>query len=263
MSRIATHTLASATVAAAVLLTLGCNPEQHVTQHKPVEPPVSKADAIPDAPVSGSIRGVAFQMKDARYVVDHRMDMTRIDIKLSTGAAESACAPVKPTDAMMVWLRLEKSDKLESQELHLDPTKPGPWSIHYQMKTPGGWVGSDEGYATVALRAAGADGKLSGGVSVCFADDQKSCVSGSFDALPCPWGIDAPVRGALPSEAIPEKFQKKWKEGGSAPSGSSSLGGPSPSALVSAWPLPSTSASLAPSVSALPMPSASGSAKKP
>ncbi len=223
--------------AAVALLGAGCRKELHVTKYAPVEPPVTKIDAIPDAPVSGTLRGASFRLKDARYVVDHRMGYERVDIKLSAGAPESACGPVKPSDASMVWLRREKSDELETQELHLDPSKPGPWSVHYQVHTPDGWVGSAEGYATVTLRASDPDGKLSGGLSVCFSDDQQSCVSGSFDALPCPWGIDKPVRGALVAEAIPEKYRKKWGEGGSASSE------PAPSASASAAPSASASAS--------------------
>ena len=53
----------------------------------------------------------------------------------------------------------------------------------------------------------GPDGRVTGGLAVCFADDLKSCVSGSFDAQSCPSSLDAAVRGAMPPEAIPEKYR--------------------------------------------------------
>lgn len=193
------------------LLAAGCSPEHHVTSHEPVEPPVATPQAIPDAPLNGTIRGVPFTIHDARYIADHRTGYAHVDIKLSAGKAEASCDEVSPKTATSLWLRLEGKDEVTSQDLDLRPGKESPWSVHYQVRTESDWVGNADGAAVVSLHAAGPDGKIFGGLSVCFADGQKSCVSGSFEAEPCPSRIDAPVRGAQPPEAIPEKYKQKLK----------------------------------------------------
>jgi hypothetical protein len=170
---------------------------------------VANAGAIPDAPVSGTLRGVKFVARDARYVPDRRQGFQHTDIKLSAGSAAAACGDVEPAGSPSVWLRLEKSDTVGAQELRLDAASEGPWSVHYQVREGGAWTGSSEASAVVSLRAPAGDGTISGALAVCFADDRSSCVSGSFEAKPCPPSIDAPVRGALPSEAIPEKYRAK------------------------------------------------------
>jgi hypothetical protein len=200
------------TLLAALALLLGaCRPEPHAGQHAPVEPPVDNPQSIPDAPLNGTIRGVPFTMRSARYVADHREGYLHTDVLLSAGKAAGACEPLAPADAPSIWLRLEGKDEVVSENFVLRPGKESPWSIHYQMKSDGEWIGNTDGSAVVALHAAGPDGKLSGGIAVCFADGMKSCVTGSFDAEPCPIRIDAPVRGAQPPEAIPEKYRQKLK----------------------------------------------------
>ncbi len=49
---------------------------------------------------------------------------------------------------------------------------------------------------------------------MCFPDETKSCVSGSFDAVACPASIDQPVRGTPPAEAIPPAYLKRVLEAG-------------------------------------------------
>jgi hypothetical protein len=196
-------------------LAAACQPEVRPTPHPKVDPPVASAGAIPDAPVGGTLRGARFLLRDARYVPDHRTGYHHTDIKLSAGSAEAACGEVEPAGSSSVWLRLERSDSVETQELRLEPGKESPWSVHYQVREEDAWVGSSDGSAVVSLRAPSGDGTLSGAIAVCFADGARSCVSGSFEARPCPPAIDAPVRGAIPSEAIPEKYRAK--AAGSAP----------------------------------------------
>jgi hypothetical protein len=196
-------------------LSLRCQPEQHVTPHKPVTAPVDNVGAIPDAQLAGTLRGVKFVVKDARYTLDHRMGFHRADIRLSAGAAETPCGPIKPDGSPSVWLRLEGSDAIATQDLALTPGAPpgerAPWSVHYQLRENDAWTGSGDAAVVGTLRASAGDGIVSGALAVCFADDRGSCVSGSFEALPCPYTIDAPVRGAQPAEAVPEKYKPKLK----------------------------------------------------
>ncbi len=83
--------------------------------------------------------------------------------------------------------------------------------MHYQIREDDVWFGSGDASAVGVIRASGGDGVVSGSLAVCFADDAGSCVSGSFEALPCPPAIDAPVRGALPPETMPEKYKPKLR----------------------------------------------------
>jgi hypothetical protein len=161
--------------------------------------------------VSGTLRGTKFVLKDARYVPDRRPGYEHVDVKLSAGASESACGEIKPRGSPSVWLRLEHAGTVASQELHLSPGTESAWSVHYQVRENDTWVGSSEASAVAAIRASAGGGVLGGSLAVCFADDAGSCVSGSFDALPCPPTIDAPVRGAVPLEAVPEKYKPRLR----------------------------------------------------
>ena len=200
----------------AVLALVACRDEVHATPAKPVLPPVTSPQSIPEAPVTGRIHGTPFAMRDARYVVDRRVAYAHTDILLSAGAAESACVPVSPATSTAVWLRLEGPGKIETADVRTGPGKEGTWSVHYQVFDGERWLGAGEGSALVSLHEPGPDGKLSGGIAVCFSDDDKSCVSGSFDAVGCPPSIDQPVRGTPPPEAIPPQYLQRVTAAGSA-----------------------------------------------
>lgn len=206
-----------ALAALAVPLFTACREEAHRSSHPPVAPPVSDAISIPDAPVSGTLHGTQFVVRDARYIVDRRVGYVHTDIKLSAGKAETPCGPILPAHAASVWLRLEGERLSGANELRLAPGDAGPWSIHYQVFEDERWFGVGDGSAIVSIREPGAEGRLSGGIGVCFPDDRKSCVSGSFEAQSCPPSIDQPVRGALPAEAVPPRYRLQLLDAG--PSG--------------------------------------------
>ena len=179
-----------------------------------VEPPVASPEAIPDAPVSGRIHGAPFVLRSARYVVDRRPGYAHTDIELSSGTTDTPCTPVSPTTSTSVWLRLEGPDRIESATVRAGRGTAAPWTVHYQVFEGGSWTGVGEGSALVTLHEAGPDGRVAGGLAVCFPDDAKSCVSGSFDAIACPSRLDQTVRGALPPEAIPPAYLQKVLDGG-------------------------------------------------
>ncbi len=183
-----------------------CREEAH-PRHAPAEPPVASPNAIPDAPVNGTLHGTQFVLREARYVVDRRVGYQHTDLVLSAGTAGAPCGPIEPAHATSVWLRLEGEPLARAAEVRLAPGDPGPWSVHYQIWDDDHWLGVGEGGALLAIREPGPDGHLSGGLAVCFSDDKRSCVSGSFDAQSCPPSIDQPVRGALPVEAIPARYR--------------------------------------------------------
>jgi hypothetical protein len=242
-----------------VLLSLAllpsCRKEWEPEAHRAVDPPVSSPNAIPDAPLNGTIRGAPFTLRDARYFVDHRVGFEHTDIELSAGKSESPCGPVAPARSPSIWLRLEGPAKIETKDHRITSESQGTWSVHYQIFDGEQWVGLADGSAILSIREPGPDGRVSGGLAVCFSDSQKSCVSGSFDAVNCPQTIDQPVRGRQPPESIPDKYKPLLDGGPVAPPASASVAPPSPSGSASA---PAGSASAAPSSSAnkggLPVP---------
>ena len=204
---------------AAVLATvtlLACQAESHVTDHKAVESPVASPNAIPDAPLNGTLRGAPFVVRDARYVIDRRIGYEHTDILLSSGKADGPCGPVAPATSTSVWLRLEGPAKIASMDLKLGPGVAGAWTVHYQVFDSDHWIGVADGSAVLSMHEAGPDGHVAGGLAVCFADDLKSCVSGAFDAQSCPSSLDQAVRGAIPPEAIPEKYRLQMLQAGAA-----------------------------------------------
>ena len=193
--------------AAAALLLAACS-EEAPPPPGPVSPPVESFESIPDGPVSGTLRGTAFTVRDARYIVDRRMGYAHTDILLSMGSADAHCGPIKQKDASKVWLRLAGAKAVERGQMKLDPAKPESWSVHYQVREGGQWVGNGDGAALVSIRSAGLDGRIAGDLAVCFRDGRKSCVKGTFDARFCPVSIDEPVRGTLPVEDVEGKLPK-------------------------------------------------------
>jgi hypothetical protein len=182
-----------------------CRGEARPPGRTNVEPPVSSPGAIPDARVTGTIRGLPFAARDARYIVDRRVGYAHTDIRLSAGTTGAPCGPIDPPRAASVWLRLDGADPVGGVDLRLKPGDPAPWSIHYQSFDGERWVGVGEGSAIVSIQPPSPDGTIRGGLAVCFTDDPKSCVSGSFEATSCPQRIDEPVRGAVAPEAMKEK----------------------------------------------------------
>lgn len=193
-----------------------CRPDTVAPEQKPAEPPVGSPGAIPDAPLSGTIHGVPFVARDMRYVVDDRVGYAHTDIRLSTGQAESACGTISPARPTSVWLRLEGDEKVVAKDVRIAPGTPSTWSVHYQVFEDGRWIGLTARSALLSIRGVSPDGHVSGGLAVCFGDDAKSCVSGSFDATGCPPTIDQPVRGTPPPESIPKQYLERMTLDGGA-----------------------------------------------
>lgn len=191
---------------AAMGLLAGCRAESRAEPRRTVVPPVDSPSAIPDGPVGGTVRGAPFVVRDARYVIDRRVGYAHTDIKLSAGKADAPCGPILPANTASIWLRLEGAGKVESQDMRVGEDA-GTWSVHYQVFDGARWIGVSDASAILSMHEPGPDGRIRGGLAVCFSDDAKSCVSGSFAAESCPPNIDQPVRSAQPVETIPEKYR--------------------------------------------------------
>lgn len=183
---------------------VACRAETVAPAQKPADPPVTSESAIPDAPVSGTIHGTPFVARDARFIADDRVGYEHVDIALSAGKSKDACGAIDPERATSVWLRLDGKHSI-------DPKDAASYTVHYQVFDGDHWLGLTAQKALVVLRPPSPDGRLSGGLAVCFGDEWQSCVSGSFDAASCPPEIDAPVRGRPPPESVPKEYLEKWE----------------------------------------------------
>jgi hypothetical protein len=150
-------------VTVALLCLPACRDESHATPAKPLEPPMLTPESIPEAPVTGRIHGAPFAMRDARYVVDRRVAYAHTDILLSSGTAESACAPVTPAQSTSVWLRLDGPGKIETANARIGPGQPATWSVHYQVFDGAAWIGAGEGSALLSLHEPGTRWQAVGG----------------------------------------------------------------------------------------------------
>ena len=199
----------AALIASLVFATSACNHAKKAPPSLDISAPQQSLDAIPTAPVSGKIHGAAFRIGDARYTIDQRRGYEKLDIVLSAGTASDRCAATSPADSPAVWLRHPGEAKVEPTKATLTPRGGGPWEVHYQVREKEGWRGNGDAAALLAIKEVRPDRTIAGDLSVCFADDEKSCVSGTFEAHYCPISIDAPVRGVEPLERAPEKAASK------------------------------------------------------
>jgi hypothetical protein len=186
-----------------LVVVAGCRDPLPAPSAVNVEPPMGSIDGIPTAPVNGTLHGLVFVARDARYIVDRRDGYAHTDIKLSASALEAPCAPFRPDTTSSLWIRIDGPSPLETRDLRVGPGLGRPYSVHYQVHDGERWIGVGNGSALLSLHAPGPDGHVAGAIAVCFPDRDKSCVSGSFDAVSCPSRLDLPARGAPPIEREP------------------------------------------------------------
>ncbi len=196
------RTVAALTLLGALASFGACKAEAPPEKYQ-VEPPPTSAETIPDSPLTGKIRGDEFKLANARYYVDRRLGYEKVDIKLSAGQAEDPCGPVMPRESTMVWIRHWGPEPMQKLEARIDPSQPGPWEAHYQVRVEKNWLGNGTSSALLVIREVSPDLSLHGEIKLCFADKDKSCVAGTFVATYCPIRIDSPVRGTDAMERPP------------------------------------------------------------
>ncbi len=189
----------------------GCDP-QPPTPRETVAPPRAAAEAIIEAPLSGTLRGHPFEVGDMRYTVFREPGRERVDIKLSAARSSQPCGPLEPPDAPSVWLRLGGTTELKPGEHRCDPkAEQGALEVHYQLQQSGRWAGNGDSAALVVIGRVQAGVRVDGALAACFADGQKSCVEGSFAASYCPDPVEPPLRklGTKEADAAPRKKTPK------------------------------------------------------
>ncbi len=162
---------------------------------KPLGTPM-RIEAVPNAPISGTVRGQPFATRNARYYVDRRAGYEHLDIQFNDGESSDPCGPLNPPDATRVWLRWTGGAFPDGGEIRLEASSKSGWSAHYQTRRDSAWIGSGDATGALLLRRAGLDRAIRGSLSTCFDDRHGSCVAGTFVARECPLELDMPVRGS-------------------------------------------------------------------
>jgi len=181
----------------------GCNAEPPAPSGEKVRPPHESADAIPGSAVQGTIRGRAFEARDARLLVDARPGYEQVEIALSAASSSTPCGRLDDPAAPRIWLRRKGAEPVAMGEVRLSQGTEQGWEVHYQLEQGGTWVGNGDAAAILRLRPADGGAGLVGELAACFADGMHSCVAGRFAALRCPLSIDLPLRGTEPPEQLP------------------------------------------------------------
>lgn len=184
-----------------VLLGLPSCQSPHPAPKMHADAVANSTDSIPTAPLSGTLRGKSFELGSARYFIDRRLGYEKIDIKLSAGKSGEHCSAPLPDNSASVWLRRTGSEPIKSETIRITSNRREAWEVHYQAEDDGQWCGNGNAEALVVLEPPATDQRLRGELSVCFADETKSCVLGTFVAEYCPISIDAPIRGTYHMES--------------------------------------------------------------
>jgi hypothetical protein len=180
----------------ALFAAAGCQPNPPTKYDATL--PYDSAGAIPDGPVTGRIRTLPFKAKDMRYWIDRRQGREKVDIKLSAGSATEPCGPRKPENSTSVWIRLPSHQSLKIGERRRSAQQQTAWSVHYQTKQEGYWLGNGNAAALLLIRSVRPDFRIEGDLAACFADGHDSCVAGSFTARYCPDPLDPGIRDLGP-----------------------------------------------------------------
>jgi hypothetical protein len=193
-----------ATLASVLTALLAC-----AQTEPPGRPPARRArdmdvDAIPAAPVHGTVHGEPFQLAEAWYRVVRFHGRERIDLILSEGHATRLCGESDPELARHVWLRFPGITRFAPGVARVDPPAQAPFSVHYEWTVDEKWRGHAGGSAVVALDTVEFD-RVTGRVRVCFDDAAQSCVEGGFRASECrnELDVDGPRAGVRQREGTP------------------------------------------------------------
>ena len=168
-----------------ILACVGCS--EPPTLAPMPEPSQARLDETEEGPVTGDLAGRPWRLVDARFDLVARPGRERVDLLLWDEPIERCGLPIQRSGTA-IWLRFPGRTRLEPGEYALESER-GPFEVHYEVPTEEGFVESHRGVATVRVDEVEPRG-VRGRLQVCFADTDRSCVGGTFDASPCWSRID-------------------------------------------------------------------------
>lgn len=151
----------------------------------PLPEPVEIRDG--DQRAAGSIAGQLWQVGDARFRIVTRDGRQRVDLLFWDAPIERCGLPLE-REGTLVWVRFAGRTELPEGEYRLESER-GEFEVHYELPGEDGIREEHRGVAHVRVDASESR-SIRGRLSVCFADVERSCVEGSFDARPCESRID-------------------------------------------------------------------------
>jgi hypothetical protein len=145
-------------------------------------------DDVGDGPVAGTVGGAAFSAADVRFRVIPRSGRHRVDLFFADRAIER-CGLALEREDRRVWLRFPDRIRLEPGAYALDGESEGDFELHYEYPDDSHVVSIHRGVAQLEIREVTST-RVTGALSVCFADASRSCVEGTFEASPCLSRVD-------------------------------------------------------------------------
>ncbi len=196
-----------------------------------LRPEYDTAGRIPMTPLAGRVGGKPFEMKGAHVVLDRRPGHEGFDVLMSESAEAGVCGSWKHHEAASVWLRFTGQTTLSQGELRRTPKEPSAFEAHVQYHEDGAWHGSSTSAALLVVEGCDPTAACTGVLSVCFADEHRSCVSGLFSALACSDPLDDPPRSfQVVSREEVEHIRKQLADGGATGLGGDGGQAPRPDA---------------------------------
>lgn len=153
--------------------------------------PLPEASAVSleglDEGVSGRVAGEPFEARDQRFVVVSREGRERVDLRFSDRPIERCGLPIARDDRR-VWIRFAGRTALEPGTYERIGDE-GDFEVHYELPAERGVRSVHRGVGRIEVRHVGPRA-VEGLVNVCFADEERSCVAGTFRATACLSRVD-------------------------------------------------------------------------
>ena len=181
-------------LALATLMLAACNdPLAAEPAPADIAPRHASGATIPDGPVRGTVAGSAFEAQRAFYRIYRQLGREHLDIMLlsEAGDCEDIASP-------SVWIRFPSTSEPALGELRRTASDDAEWSVHYQVKQEGRWLGHARAAALLVVGSVKQGSFVEGDVSACFADASQSCIAGHFHADRCLDPVSPDVRDLRP-----------------------------------------------------------------
>lgn len=143
---------------------------------------------IGEGEIAGEIDGEPFRAADVRFRVTSFPGRERVDLWIADRPIERCGLPLAREETL-VWARFSGRTEL-APGVHERTGEDGEFEVHYERPGEGRSLrAAHRGIARIEIARASA-ASVEGRLRVCFADDARSCVGGSFTATPCLSRID-------------------------------------------------------------------------